>query len=226
MTLAELEEVREFMGNAHYVLDAGASQLTVQAFAEGLAGIADHRPQFSVREFSAELEFDPDELEGGALRLVAKAGSLEIMDEVSQKDRKAIEGIISEVLNPQLYPKVVFRSSRVVCSRVDVSRYRAEVLGMVNLHGEENEQAIQAQLILTEGSLRAHGEFRLRQSDFGLTIASVAGGLLRIKDELKFMFFLVSRKQNGASQTPGINGEPSGKIFGSGSERSARGQSA
>jgi polyisoprenoid-binding protein YceI len=155
-------------------------------------------PPVSVREVSAELEFDPDELEGRALRLVAKTGSLEIMDEVSQKDRRAIEGVISEVLNSQLYPEVMFRSSRAVCSRVDVSRYRAEVLGTANLHGEENEQAIQAQLILTEGSLRAHGEFRLRQSDFGLTIPSVAGGLLRIKDELKFVFFLVARKRNGA----------------------------
>jgi hypothetical protein len=50
------------MGNARYVLDATSSQLTVQAFAEGLAGVADHRPQFSVRQFSAELEFDPDAL--------------------------------------------------------------------------------------------------------------------------------------------------------------------
>ena len=81
------------MGNAHYVLDAKTSQLTVQAFAEGLAGIADHRPQFSVREFSAELEFDPDQLKGGSLRLRAKTASLEIMDEVSQRDRKAIERV-------------------------------------------------------------------------------------------------------------------------------------
>jgi len=186
------------MGNTRYVLDATSSQLTVQAFAEGLAGIADHRPQFSVRQFSAELEFDPEELEGGALRLVARTGSLEIMDEVSRKDRKAIEGVIGEVLHPERYPEVAFQSSRVVCTHVDQNRYRAEVLGTANLHGEENVQTIQAQMILTEGSLRAHGEFRLRQSDFGLTIASVAGGLLRIKDELKFTFFLVAQRQNGA----------------------------
>src|SRR5208282_4571256 len=99
------------MGNTRYVLDATSSQLTVQAFAEGLAGIADHRPQFSVRQFSAELEFDPEELEGGALRLVARTGSLEIMDEVSRKDRKAIEGVIGEVLHPERYPEVAFQSS-------------------------------------------------------------------------------------------------------------------
>jgi polyisoprenoid-binding protein YceI len=168
------------------------------SFCRGLAGIADHRPQFSVRQFSAELEFDPDVLEGGALHLVAKTASLEIMDEVSQEDRKVIEAVIGEILHPQRYPDVAFHSSRVVCARVDQNRYRAEVLGTAKLHGEENVQTIQAQMILTDGSLRAHGEFRLRQSDFGLTIASVAGGMLHIKDELKFTFFLVAQRQNGA----------------------------
>jgi hypothetical protein len=120
------------------------------------------------------------------------------MDEVSQEDRKAIEAVIGEILHPQRYPDVAFHSSRVVCARVDQNRYRAEVLGTAKLHGEENVQTIQAQMILTDGSLRAHGEFRLRQSDFGLTIASVAGGMLHIKDELKFTFFLVAQRQNGA----------------------------
>jgi len=46
--------------------------------------------------------------------------------------------------------------------------------------------------------MRAYGEFRLRQTDYGLSIASVAGGMLRIKDELKFVYFIVARKQNGA----------------------------
>jgi polyisoprenoid-binding protein YceI len=184
------------MGNARYLLDARTSQLTVQAFAEGLAGIADHRPQFSVREFSAELEFDPDQLKGGSLRLRAKTASLEIMDEVSQRDRKAIERVMfGDVLHPQRFPEVEFRSAQVVCTGVGESRYRADVMGTTVLHGEENPQTMQAQLILIDGSLRAYGEFRLRQSDYGLAIASVAGGVLRIKDELKFTFFFVARKQ-------------------------------
>jgi len=53
-------------------------------------------------------------------------------------------------------------------------------------------------LVLTDESMRAYGEFRLRQTDYGLSIASVAGGMLRIKDELKFVYFIVARKQNGA----------------------------
>jgi hypothetical protein len=64
------------------------------------------------------------------------------------------------------------------------------------LNGVEQSQSIQEQLILSEGSLRAYGEFRLRQTDYGLNIASVAGGILRIKDDLKFVFFVVARELN------------------------------
>ena len=187
------------MGRRHYVLDARSSKFTVQAFAEGLAGIADHRPTFLVREFFGDMEFDPDQLDGGSLHLTAKTGSLVIMDEVTQLDRKAIERVMfEEVLQPDTFPDVTFRSTRVVCSPVGANRYRAEVAGTMSLHGVEKLESIEAQLILNVGSLRAHGEFRLRQTDYDLAIASVAGGLLRIKDELKFVFFFVAPKQNGA----------------------------
>ena len=166
----------------------------MQAFAEGLAGIADHRPTFSVGEFSGKVEFDPDQLEGGSLHLIAQAGSLVVKDEVTKQDRKAIERVMfGEVLHPEKFPEVSFRSSRVVCTLVGENRYRADIAGAVLLHGSENLQSLQAQLVLSEGSLRAYGEFRLRQSDYGIAIASVAGGMLRIKDELKFVFFIVAR---------------------------------
>jgi polyisoprenoid-binding protein YceI len=186
------------MGKTHYVLDSKSSKFTVQAFAEGLAGIADHRPTFFVREFSGDMEFDPDKLDAGSLDLTAKTGSLVIMDEVTQLDRKAIERVMFGVLQPERFPDVTFHSTRVVCSAVGANRYRADISGTMSMHGVENLQSIEAQLTLNVGSLRAHGEFRLRQTDYDLAIASVAGGLLRIKDELKFVFYFVAPKQNGA----------------------------
>jgi|ERR1700722_3220688 polyisoprenoid-binding protein YceI len=183
------------MATARYTLDAKASQFTLQAFAEGLAGIADHRPRFAVREFSGEVEFNFGQQEHSSVQLKANAGSLEIMDDVTQDDRRAIERVMfNEVLHPQTFPEVGFRSSRVVCKPVSENRYSAEMVGTLALHGTENLQTMQAQLILSSGSLRVYGEFRLRQSDYGLTIASVAGGMLRIKDEIKFVFFIVARE--------------------------------
>jgi hypothetical protein len=43
--------------------------------------------------------------------------------------------------------------------------------------------------------VRAQGTFSILQSDFGLKIASVAGGTLKLKDQLKFAYFLIGRRQ-------------------------------
>jgi hypothetical protein len=43
--------------------------------------------------------------------------------------------------------------------------------------------------------LRASGEFTMRQSDYGIKPISVAGGALKVKDELKFSFEMVARKK-------------------------------
>ena|SRR5580658_6094712 len=176
-----------------YTFDSKSSQITVQAFAEGLAGVAAHRPSFSAREFSGEIEFDRDKLDG-SLNLTAKAGSLELMDDVTQYDRNAIERVVGEVLRPELFPEVIFRSSVVVCGHIRENLYRADIAGTMSLRDVENLQAIQAQLVLSDGSIRAYGQFRLRQTDYNLPLASVAGGILRIKDELKFGFFVVARQ--------------------------------
>jgi hypothetical protein len=43
--------------------------------------------------------------------------------------------------------------------------------------------------------LRTSGEFTLRQSDYQIKPVSVAGGALKLKDEVKFSFEMVARKQ-------------------------------
>jgi hypothetical protein len=43
--------------------------------------------------------------------------------------------------------------------------------------------------------LRISGDFTLRQSDYGIKPVSFAAGALRLKDELKFNFEMVARRQ-------------------------------
>lgn len=46
-----------------------------------------------------------------------------------------------------------------------------------------------------EDAIRAQGSFSLLQSDYGLLTASVAGGSIKLKDELKFSYFILARRQ-------------------------------
>jgi hypothetical protein len=43
--------------------------------------------------------------------------------------------------------------------------------------------------------LRASSDFTLNQTDYNIKLVSVAGGTLKLKDELKFSFEIVARKQ-------------------------------
>jgi hypothetical protein len=44
-----------------------------------------------------------------------------------------------------------------------------------------------------EDELRAQGEFTLRLSDFNIRPISVAGGLLKLRDEVKLSFDIMAR---------------------------------
>ena len=45
--------------------------------------------------------------------------------------------------------------------------------------------------------MRAKGEFTLKQTDYGIKLVSVAGGALKIKDELKFTFDVLAHPAAG-----------------------------
>ena len=56
-------------------------------------------------------------------------------------------------------------------------------------------QQITAQVTVTGDQLRASGEFNVRQSSYGIKPVSVAGGTMKIKDDVKVTFDFVARKK-------------------------------
>jgi polyisoprenoid-binding protein YceI len=73
--------------------------------------------------------------------------------------------------------------------------YRVNVSGDLALHGITRQVGLDAQVVIGEDTLRAQGSFSLLQPDFGLKIASIAGGTLKVKEELKCAYFIVARRQ-------------------------------
>ena len=53
-------------------------------------------------------------------------------------------------------------------------------------------------VMIDEERLRANGEFSIRQTDYGIRLVSVAGGTLKLKDELKFQFDMVGNRKREA----------------------------
>lgn len=181
---------------AHYRLDAGRSQFTVQAFAEGLLSSFGHDPVIAIRDFEGEVEFVPGTLAGARVRLSIKADSLAATESVKEKDRHEIESQMREqALEVSKYPLIVFESTSVTASRIREGRYRARVIGNLTLHGVAQPNLwIQAEVTFDGEDLRAQGEFAIRQTDYRIKPVSAVGGMLKVKNELKFKFDIVAGK--------------------------------
>jgi polyisoprenoid-binding protein YceI len=184
-------------GLAHFAIDARASLFTVQAFASGIVAVVAHSPKFAIRDVVGNMEFVPGSMQKASIQLTINISSLEIMDEVTSADRREIERIMfDEVLEKTIYPRVEYKSSRVTASKTGENMHRVNVAGDLTLHGITRGMGLDAQVVAGEDTIRAQGSFSLMQSDYGLKVASVAGGTLKLKDELKCGYFILGRRQD------------------------------
>ncbi len=178
---------------ARYRLDASRSQFIVRAFAGGFLSALAHDHTISVREFDGEADFTYGTVAPASLQMTIKAGSLAVIDKISEKDRQKIENTMrDEVLEVSKYPEITFRSSSVNATKAGEGQYQAHIPGEISLHGVARPLTITAQLDFGDKVLRAKGAFTLKQSSFGIKPVSVAGGTIKVKDELKFTFDIVA----------------------------------
>jgi polyisoprenoid-binding protein YceI len=181
----------------HYRLVADQSTFTVQAFAEGLFSAFGHDPVIAIRDFTGEAMFVPGTFESASLKITINAKSLALSNDVKEKDRLEIERTMrDEVLEVEKYTEIVFSSTNISASRLAEGRYRARIIGDLTLHGVTQKNLwISAEATVTGDSLRAQGEFSLKQTDFGIKPFSAAGGTIKLKNELKFSFYIVAQKK-------------------------------
>ncbi|PYV57590.1 MAG: hypothetical protein DMG91_06200 [Acidobacteria bacterium] len=66
--------------------------------------------------------------------------------------------------------------------------------GELTLHGVTRPQPVGATLAVDHKTLRASGDFSLRQSDYQIKLVSSIGGALKVKDELRCSFNIVAEK--------------------------------
>lgn len=178
---------------ATYRIDPRPSRFTVQVTAGGMLSAFGHNPVIAIRDFSGEARIQGDNLEAASLHVEVQASSLEVADDVSDKDRREIERIMQEkVLRSADNPVITFDSSSVQATSAGPGQYRVQISGKLTLNGTSSDQTITARVIVSADRLRASGEFTLLQSTYGIEQVVVAGGVLKVKDELKVSFDIVA----------------------------------
>jgi polyisoprenoid-binding protein YceI len=172
-----------------YRIEPRQSQFVVQAFAEGMLSVFGHNPSMAIRGFGGDARCVPGTLQQASVLMLVQSDSLAVIGKVSDKDRLEIERMMREdVLEIARYPEIVFMSTSVSASPAAGGEFRARIAGSLSLHGVTREHRIDARVTVNGGTLRARGEFGLRQSDYNIKPVSVMGGTLKVKDDLKFSF--------------------------------------
>lgn len=178
-----------------FVIDGRSSRFTVRAVATGILSAMGHNPTIGIRDFSGEMSFDPEQLRAGAFRLAIKSKSLAVEDDISAKDSREIDRLMQqEVLETEKFAEILYEASVIAVTKVGDALYSAAINGNLTLHGVTRPECITARVALLGSMLRASGDFSLGQSRYEIRPVSVAGGALKLKDELKFQFEIVARR--------------------------------
>ena len=163
-------------------VDSAHSTVTVHVYKTGLFSALAH--DHTIKAPIASGSVDTGQR---SVKLSFQVAEMQLLDtEGSESDRKEIDATMKgpKVLDAARFPVISFQSKRVELT--NPGQYK--VGGDLNLHGVSREIAVP--VVLSNGVYK--GTAHLKQTDFGITPVKVAGGAVRVKDEIEIDFEIVT----------------------------------
>lgn len=162
------------------VIDSAKSTVVIRVFKSGLfSGLAhDHTIQAPVATGDIDMH-------DKSVTLIFNVADMKVLDPgVSDSDRKDIDATMkgSEVLDGAQFPTISFASSSAI-----TSGDRNEVTGTLKLHGTSRQITVPVGWQVGKYT----GSLSLRQTEYGITPVKIAGGAVRVKDEITIEFSIV-----------------------------------
>ena len=160
-------------------IDVDHSELKVRVFKSGLfsAFAHDHEIEAQITEGAI------DTSEHASVELHVDSRKLRVLDPgISEKDRRDIQNTMlgPEVLDTERFSEIVFKSTAAEPSGTD----RWMVRGELTLHGQT--QPVAVEVIYRAGHYT--GQATLKQTEFGMKPVRVAGGTVKVKDDVRVEF--------------------------------------
>ena len=117
-----------------------------------------------------------------------RAGDLKVRDpnlSASKREEVQTRMLGPEVLDARKFPSIAFESTAIESGGAD----RWTVTGRLTIHGQTRPVTIP----VNRANGRYRGSVTLKQRDFGIMPISIAGGTVKVKDEIKIEFDVVAR---------------------------------
>jgi len=162
-----------------HAIDVQKSKLTVRVFKSGLfsAFAHDHEIAAPILRGTAETS------DHASVGLEVDARALQVMDpDTSEKDRSEIQKTMlgPEVLDSERFHEIAFQST--VVEENGTGRW--VVHGNLTLHGQS--QPVTVDVLNEAGHYTGHAT--IKQTNFGIKPVRIAGGTVKVKDEVRIEF--------------------------------------
>lgn len=180
-----------------YTIDLSQSQVAVTLSQEGFIARRYPTHRVEVRNFSGKIDvLEKDETQV-AVEVEAETKSLTNVDQaMSDFERKEFHGVLNNtVLESDKYPKIKFVSTSISDARKSGESRNFTLNGDLTLRDATKPVSFPVTVTMTKDQLRATGEAKFKQTDFGMTPYSGKLGLISIGDEVKVSFTIVAKPQ-------------------------------
>jgi polyisoprenoid-binding protein YceI len=164
-------------------VDAGRSSITVKVDKTGLFSAFAHNHTIQAPIASGKLD-----TEKRAATLTFNAKEMKVLDEgVKDSERADIDQTMKsdKVLDVQRFPEIRFVSTTITAQ--DGGRF--QVRGDLTLHGTTRP----VEFPLSFAKDRYSGSVKIKQTDFGITPVTIAGGTVKVKDVIELVFEIVPK---------------------------------
>ncbi len=162
-------------------IDFERSNLTIRVEKSGLFSAFAHNHTIQAPIASGQLD-----VQKRSITLIFSTKEMKVLDEgVKDSERADIDQTMksNRVLDVPRFPDIRFVSSRVTPQ--DGGRY--QVRGDLTLHGVTKS----VEFPVTLSNDRYAGSVKLKQTDFGISPVSIAGGTVKVKDVIEIVFEIV-----------------------------------
>ncbi len=173
--------------------DTSASQLVIRAGRSGLLSALSHDHQFTPGRWQAGVDFDPKRPQD--VRVDIRVDAATLHDHVARLSPSARSYVDREtaspkVLDAQRYPEIRFHGES-ASARGEGGDLQGVLHGALSLHGATRPLDVPFHARAEAAGYRVSGSARFRQTDFGMTPFSTAGGSIGVDDQIQVDFELV-----------------------------------
>ncbi|MBI3892789.1 MAG: YceI family protein [Candidatus Wallbacteria bacterium] len=184
-------------GVSVYRIDPTSSTVEVRTGKSGLFGGFGHSHEIAGSRLRGEVRADEEKLSASSVDVTLEATSLKVLDRVKESEVAEIQHTMEsdKVLDVSKFAVIRFRSTRVAGSGAKGQPYRLDLTGDLEFHGVTKQLQTPAEVTLDGDKLQAHGEFVVRQRDFGIRPFSGGLGMVKVANEVRIRFRIVARRR-------------------------------